>query len=147
MVKTYNGILLRAECAFNSLNRNSNQVLPSNTLLVNGITYYASQTINGIESNHRLPVTVSVMLGVDNFEFNNNFNLYPNPVHDVLNITTKETIKISSINIYNTLGQLVLVIPNVQETKIVDVSSLSSGNYFIKIHSDKGTSNTKFVKI
>jgi hypothetical protein len=64
----------------------------------------------------------------------------------VLNISAKESIEVSSINIYNTLGQLVLVIPNAQNTKTVDVSSLTTGNYFIKINSDKGTSNTKFVK-
>ena len=90
--------------------------------------------------------TTIAALSLQDFEFSNYFNIYPNPVHDVLNITTKETIEVSSINIYNTLGQLVLVIPNAQNTKTVDVSSLSSGNYFIKINSDKGTSNTKFIK-
>ena len=72
--------------------------------------------------------------------------MYPNPVFDVLNISKKDTIEVTSINIYNTLGQLVLVISNAQNTKSVDVSSLIMGNYFIKINSDKGTSNTKFIK-
>ncbi len=90
--------------------------------------------------------TTIAALSRQDFEFSNYFNVYPNPVHDVLNIAAKETIEISSINIYNTLGQLVLVIPNAQNAKTVDVSSLSSGNYFIKINSDKGTSNTKFIK-
>jgi len=90
--------------------------------------------------------TTIAALSTQDFEFKNYFSLYPNPVSNILNITSKETIEISSINIYNTLGQLVLVIPNAQETKTVDVSSLTSGNYFIKINSDKGTSNTKFIK-
>jgi len=90
--------------------------------------------------------TTIAALSTQDFEFKNYFSLYPNPVQNVLNITAKETIEISSINIYNTLGQLVLVIPNAQNTKTVDVSSLTSGNYFIKINSDKGTSNTKFIK-
>ncbi|WP_395074605.1 T9SS type A sorting domain-containing protein [Flavobacterium sp.] len=79
-------------------------------------------------------------------EFSNYFTIYPNPVSNVLSITQKENITISSINIYNTLGQLVLVIPNAKNTKTIDVSSLTTGNYFIKINSDKVTSNTKFVK-
>jgi hypothetical protein len=90
--------------------------------------------------------TTIAALSVQDFEFSNYFSVYPNPVHDVLTISAKESIEVSSINIYNTLGQLVLVIPNAQNTKMVDVSSLTTGNYFIKINSDKGTSNTKFVK-
>lgn len=73
-------------------------------------------------------------------------NIYPNPVLDILNLYTKGDNKILGVSIYNILGQLVLVAPNTQNIKIVDVSNLSSGNYFIKINSDKGTSNTKFIK-
>ena len=83
---------------------------------------------------------------MQDFVFSNYFSVYPNPVHDVLTISAKESIEVSSINICNTLGQVVLVIPNAQNTKTVDVSSLTSGNYFIKINSDKRTSNTKFIK-
>ncbi|WP_394333007.1 T9SS type A sorting domain-containing protein [Flavobacterium terrae] len=36
--------------------------------------------------------------------------------------------------------------PNAQNVKVVDVFGLAPGNYFIKINSDKGTSNTKFIK-
>jgi hypothetical protein len=39
-----------------------------------------------------------------------------------------------------------LVIPNAQKVSSVDVLGLTAGNYFIKINSDKGTSNTKFIK-
>ena len=90
--------------------------------------------------------TTIAVLSKQDFEFTNFFTVYPNPVSDVLNITKKEAIEVTSINIYNTLGQLVLVIPNAQNTNAVDVSSLTMGNYFIKINSDKGTSNTKFIK-
>ncbi|ESU21188.1 hypothetical protein FEDK69T_25550 [Flavobacterium enshiense DK69] len=85
-------------------------------------------------------------LSTQDFSFATYFVLYPNPVKDVLNIETKQTIEVSSINIYNQLGQLVLVVPNAQNVSKVDVSGLASGNYFIKINSDKGTSNTKFIK-
>jgi hypothetical protein len=90
--------------------------------------------------------TTIAALSVQDFVFSNYFSIYPNPVSEVLNISAKENIEVSSINIYNTLGQLALVIPNAQNTKTVDVSSLTTGNYFIKINSNKGTSNTKFIK-
>jgi hypothetical protein len=89
--------------------------------------------------------TIQVLSNQD-FEFSSYFSLYPNPVKEVLNIDFKQTIEVKSITIYNTLGQLVVIIPNAQNTKTVDISSLTSGNYFIKINSDKGTSNTKFIK-
>lgn len=117
--------------------------------LVNGDTF--SNTAS-IYFDYNFPIvtntatTTIAALNNQDFEFSNYFNLYPNPVHDVLNITTKETITISSVSIYNTLGQLVVVIPNAQNTKTIDVSNLTTGNYFIKINSDKGTSNTKFIK-
>lgn len=91
-------------------------------------------------------VTTFAVLGTEDFEFNNYFALYPNPTNGVLNITSKQAIALQSINIYNTLGQMVVSVPNAKGVSSVDVSSLSTGNYFIKAVSDKGTSNAKFIK-
>jgi hypothetical protein len=85
-------------------------------------------------------------LGTQDFEFSSYFTIYPNPAKEVLNIIAKETIEVQSMSVYNTLGQLVLVIPNAEKVSKIDVSSLTTGNYFIKINSDKGTSNTRFIK-
>jgi hypothetical protein len=71
-------------------------------------------------------------------------SLFPNPVKNSLNITDKNDVAISSMSIYNTLGQLVQVITN--PTNTIDVSELKTGNYFVKIVSDKGTSGSKFIK-
>ena len=83
-------------------------------------------------------------LSTSSFEFNDYFSLYPNPVSGLLNIQTKNNIQISSISIYNTLGQLLLVVPDA--TYAIDVSTLNSETYFIKINSDKGVANSKFIK-
>ncbi len=85
-------------------------------------------------------------LSTQDFDFTSYFTLYPNPATADLNITAKETINVKSISVYNTLGQLVLVVTNADKVSKIDVSSLTSGNYFIKINSDKGTSNTRFIK-
>ncbi|MCG2611428.1 T9SS type A sorting domain-containing protein [Flavobacterium sp. SM15] len=117
--------------------------------LVEGDTFSNSASIY---FDYNLPiitntaVTTIQALSNQDFDYGYYFAVYPNPINDVLNIETKQTIKISSINIYNALGQLVLVIPNAQNVNKVDVSSLSAGNYFIKINSNKGTANTKFIK-
>ncbi|WP_162128232.1 DUF7619 domain-containing protein [Flavobacterium phycosphaerae] len=78
------------------------------------------------------------------FEFSSVFNLSPVPAKNNLIITTKQNVTISSVNIYNTLGQLVQV--NTKPTGTLDVSGLKTGSYFIKIISDKGTASSKFIK-
>jgi hypothetical protein len=93
------------------------------------------------------PATTTIQtLGTQDFEFSNYFTVYPNPASTTLNLSVKNGIEVSSINIYNTLGQLVLAIPNAQTVSAIDVSRLTAGNYFIKMNTDKGTSNTKFIK-
>ena len=80
------------------------------------------------------------------FEFSNYFTLYPNPVSDVLNINAKQAIEIQSLAIYDILGQLVIAVPNTKSVSAVDVSKLRTGNYFIKVKTDKGSSGMKFIK-
>jgi len=91
-------------------------------------------------------VTTFAELGTEDFDFNNYFTLYPNPASGVLNITSKQAIEMQNISIYNVLGQMVVSVPNAKGVNSVDVSSLPTGNYFIKVVSDKGTSNSKFIR-
>ena len=78
------------------------------------------------------------------FEISSDFILYPIPAKDILTVSNKQNAAISTISIYNILGQLVLTATN--PNKIIDVSSLKTGDYFIKILSNKGVSSTKFIK-
>jgi Leucine-rich repeat (LRR) protein len=78
------------------------------------------------------------------FVFTDYFTLSPIPTKGVLNINTKQDITITSISIYNTLGQVVLVTSNPSNT--IDVSNLTTGSYFIKVITDKGSSSGKFIK-
>lgn len=68
--------------------------------------------------------------------------LYPNPTSEVLNIQSQE--KISKAEIYDFTGKLVLQTPVIG--KIINVNSLSKGTYFIKLHTEKGIVNSKFIK-
>ena len=100
--------------------------------------------------DYNFPITTNTftttiqVLKVNDFEFGTHFTLYPNPVKDVLNLQSKDNTAINSIEIYNILGQVVLAVPNAIST--VDVSKLQSGNYFVKVNTDLGVSNTKFIK-
>lgn len=124
-------------------NRMASSPLPLNKLLVNGTTYYASQTINGFESPTRLPVTVQVALSNHSFAFKD-LQVSPNPIIDVLNIKSKEIVK--KVTVYNTLGQEVSHKEgNGLEFKL-DFSNLVSGNYFVKVASENKQQVLKVVK-
>lgn len=91
--------------------------------------------------------TTVALLANQDFEFADYFRIYPNPAKDILNIEPTKNIEVKSISIYNTLGQILMVIPNAQQTKAIDVSSLKTGNYFVKMNTDKGSTTAKFVKL
>jgi Leucine-rich repeat (LRR) protein len=98
------------------------------------------------QSGSNCVVNSSCNLDTAHFESPDYFTLYPNPATSVLNLAVENGVEVNSIAVYNTLGQLVLAISNAQRVSVIDVSGLTSGNYFIKMNTDKGASNRMFVK-
>lgn len=104
--------------------------LPISTVLVNGTTYYVSQTVNGCESS-RVTITVTQNLSNESFALNG-FYLYPNPTTSLLNF--KSAIQVEKILIYNMLGQLV------QQEKVnalegtINIEKLAQGTYLVKVN-------------
>lgn len=83
-------------------------------------------------------------LNNDAFEFDTHLTLFPNPVGEFLNLTTKQNIAIYSMTIYTILGQQVQTATN--PDKKVDVSGLKTGSYIVKVVTNKGISSRKFLK-
>ncbi|WP_298156022.1 choice-of-anchor J domain-containing protein [Flavobacterium sp.] len=75
---------------------------------------------------------------------NDRFNYYPNPVKDYLNLTN--TKNISSVTVYNLLGQRVLENDVNANNAKIDMSALSAGNYIVKVTADGMTKSIKVVK-
>ena len=104
--------------------------LPFSTVLVNGATYYVSQTVNGCESS-RIAITVTQNLSNEDFLVAG-FAIYPNPTTSLLNF--KYTVQVEKILIYNMLGQLV------QEEKVnalegsINIENLAQGTYIVKVN-------------
>jgi hypothetical protein len=88
--------------------------------------------------------TTVQLLNNQSFEFSSYFTIYPNPVKDILNIQSEQGLIVNSMEIYNQLGQIVIAVTNTSNR--VDISNLASGIYFVKVNTDKGTANTKFIK-
>lgn len=117
--------------------------LPLSTVLVDGTTYYASQTIDGVESAERFAVTVHTTAAIETNTFNN-LSFYPNPIANVLNIENANGI--DRIKLTNALGQSVFTNTVNSNSAQVDVSSLSKGVYFVTIASGSASKTIKIIK-
>lgn len=116
--------------------------LPLSTQVTPGVIYYASQTVDGCESEHRLAVKIDSCLAIDDHT-KTKFNYYPNPVHDFVFIHGKEII--ASYSILNTMSQIVLSDKLATSEAKINMQSLNSGLYIIQIQFENGS--TKTIKI
>lgn len=100
--------------------------------------------------DYNLPVitntatTTIQLLGVPDVDFGDVFVLYPNPANSVLNIMPRGSARIESVSVYDALGRLALATTGFSGG--LDVSSLASGTYFLKVHSDAGSAVARFTK-
>jgi len=75
--------------------------------------------------------------------FTENFNMYPNPTTDVLNISSKNGLTATEIKITDMTGKVVKV---QKDATTVNVSNLASGTYLIDITTNEGKASSKFIK-
>lgn len=99
------------------------------------------------------PRIVNTTIDRGAFEFDNSLStldflkfddvvVYPNPTQHALHVKTND--EVESINVYSMLGTL---IKSVKHTNTIDVSTLNSGNYILKITlNNKRQEIIKFVK-
>jgi hypothetical protein len=126
-------------------NKANEDPLPLTTILVEGTTYYASQTVNGIESTERMAVTVKLNGALSTPDFIlSNFKYYPNPV--LHNFTISNTSVIDEIEIYSASGTTVLSKRIDSDHSEIDLSNVSSGVYLLKVKSEGKTKTVKIVK-
>lgn len=116
-------------------------VLPSTTVVSNGVMYYAANVVDGCESS-RLEITAVDDCNLNVDENYSKVSLYPNPTADYLNISTDAVIK--QVEVFNYLGQSVSF---KLENDRLDVSNLPIGAYIIKFTFDNGNQSMKqFIK-
>lgn len=73
------------------------------------------------------------------------FDIYPNPVFNMIyiNCLTSQYLK---MQFYNTIGQCVLQKELKNKTNTIDINSLTSGIYILKLTSPNGTIEKKIIK-
>ena len=78
-------------------------------------------------------------------ELDNKLSIFPNHSNGVLNIKASQNI--SSVNIYNMIGNLVMVKNIANNQSVLNIESLTNGVYFIEFNLNNGsTLNSKIIK-
>ncbi len=75
----------------------------------------------------------------------NNLNIYPNPVTNKINIETMLDLQNATLNIVNSLGEIVMKKQLISDTEF-DISNFKNGVYFLNIVSNNYTVFRKFIK-
>ncbi|WP_229736558.1 M1 family aminopeptidase [Bizionia arctica] len=85
----------------------------------------------------------TVLLGINSVELDNQFSIYPNPTAQNITISKPQNITVNKINVYNTLGQLLITTP---WTSNLDFSSLPTGMFFVQLETNLGVINKSVLK-
>jgi hypothetical protein len=109
-------------------------VIPTTTVLVDGETYYATQTLNGCESDY-FAVTAKRTLGTASFSAKS-LKVYPNPAVSMLTISAEEGI--ANVLVFNLLGQKVLEQKTTGNVIQMNVERLAAGTYMLQVTSETG---------
>ena len=75
----------------------------------------------------------------------NEFNIYPNPVDDILHIKSNTDLIVKSVTIYDFTGKEVINRTIISSNEI-NVSNLKSGSYVLKMNTSNGIKKYRFIK-
>ena len=87
----------------------------------------------------------SVFVGVNTLK-NSRLSIYPNPATDKITIELSGKTELSNLVIVNVQGQEVLTQPTTQPKTQIDITSLPSGVYFVRVTNDRTVEVGKIIK-
>lgn len=107
------------------------------TMVASGAPNYQ----NGDDAGQVRVFDMSESLGITH-SILNHVSIYPNPAKESINIELHNDIILLHANIYSISGQLL----HTTTTSLVDISNLTSGIYFVEVHSEQGAAVKAFIK-
>jgi aminopeptidase N len=114
----------------------------NNEIFLRAVTFPVSTILFDPEAD-LISKNNTVTLGIDVIELENKFSIFPNPTTQSITILKPENITVNKINVYNTLGQLIISVP---WTSSIDFSSFSSGMFFLQFETNRGVINKSVLK-
>ena len=127
----------------------SETVLESNEVLFTAPTsdvyYFGFNAYSSADQDILFVDNINIDTTLSNGDFSDdNFNFYPNPVKDFLTLSHNQ--EISTIEIYNILGQLVVNDVADSNSIKVDMSEFPQGTYLVKVTSGEYVKTIKILK-
>lgn len=119
------------------------------SLNYNGLVWSSAQGTYGCSDYHFRAVTSGTVVNNEDLTNNNNIELFPIPIMDVLYISARKMKGIVNISIYDISGKKLLdLIKNFvgDITNIEEFSSFEKGIYFIKLQDSKESITKKVIK-
>jgi hypothetical protein len=101
-------------------------------------------TVTVIDEDVLVDAEINSTVGV-NSEINSSFSVYPNPTNGILNLEFGQELIEGRLSIYNSTGKEVLSQELTQNNYSLDLTSYSSGVYYIKMTSVKESITKKFI--
>jgi hypothetical protein len=121
---------------------NLEEQIPSTTVAEDNTTYFVTQTV-GECTSEALAVTVEVTLSSGDFNLVS-LKAYPNPTNDFVTVTYSNDI--TNVAVINMLGQTLMTKDVNANTTQIDMTSLPTGNYFVKVTVEAAVKTIKIVK-
>jgi hypothetical protein len=85
-------------------------------------------------------------LNTSDYDYDNSVFVYPNPAANVLNFSVKNALELSAVAIRDVAGKEVYATSKGLAQNQIDISSLSSGVYFVTFTSGTASVTKKFIK-
>jgi hypothetical protein len=86
------------------------------------------------------------VLGVNDNTLSSQVSVSPNPAVNTVTISNRSNINLSTVQIYNIEGKLLQTVSVDGSSTTLDISSLASGIYMVKISSEQGIATKKLIK-
>lgn len=100
-------------------------------------------TSTAVPNGYNLYFDAKSTLGVEENSLEG-FTFYPNPAKGIVNLSAKNTVK--NVSIYSLLGQEVIQVSPEQKSPSINVSSLATGVYVMKVDVDGQIGTYKIIK-
>ncbi len=116
-----------------------------NATTIPGLTSVLVTATDG-ETKKIYAVNLAFIQGIEDFEKDNLISIFPNPATDLLTIQLDNQTQSYSLEIQNTIGQMVYSKKLINPIEQVDLSAQPAGVYFLKLQSADNTIVKKIMK-
>ena len=120
----------------------------TNIPLTKGIQVLKVNFLKGNINLNYLDINTHVPTGIEDVDFKSGWSIYPNPAFEKITVSNHQNdIKGSLIEVLNGVGGLVLKYNCTSNENVIDVSTIISGAYMLKITKDNKSNFVKFIKL